>query len=161
MDTIVVAVNGSRARFFTLQSQQAPIYESGPYLAEQECLVNPEQDETNQELWSDDSGAIRSVGGGAHGLDDHRDRHRAEYERRFARLVAAEIVTLAHDQQAKYVILAAKNHMRGLLHKELSGSKAFELKEVDKDYNDLPVQALHEHLAELKLLPALREPLGR
>jgi protein required for attachment to host cells len=161
MDTIIVAVNGARARFFTLQPQPMPIYESGPCLAEHKCLVNPELDETDQELWSDDSGAIRSNGGGAHGFDDHRDKHRAELERRFARLVAAETLTLANDRQAGRVILTAKGHMLGLLRKELSGTKAFELKEVDKDYNDLPAQALHERLADLNLLPALREPLSR
>ncbi len=162
MKTIVVVVNGTRARFFTLQPAELPVYESGPRLVEQECLVNPEQEATGTDLWSDNSGGNRNSSGGVgHGLDDHRDRHVAEYERRFTQSVATEALKLARDQKASQVVLAAKNRVLSLLREKLSSSNGFELKEVAKDYSKLTVLELQEQLASLNLVPALRGLTGQ
>jgi len=75
MNTIVTVVNGSRARFFSLQPAETPAYESSPRLVEHEDLVNPENESADKTLWSDNSSGNRSsAGGGAHGYDDHREQ---------------------------------------------------------------------------------------
>jgi protein required for attachment to host cells len=159
MNNIVIVVNGSRARFFSLQPAQTPAYESSPRLIEHEYLTNPEHEVAGKELWSDNSGGNRSSGGGgAHGYDDHRDQHRAEYDRRFAQSIAAETIKLAHDQQSKRIVLVADNRILGLLRGELQSNNGFEIKELTKDYSKLSIQDLHEQLASLNLIPAQRKP---
>jgi protein required for attachment to host cells len=123
-------------------------------------LVNPEQEAAGKELWSDNkSGRNRSSGGGgAHGYDDHRNQHRAEYERRFVQSVAGEAANLARTQGASRMVITADNRMLGMLRGELHRSNGLDLKEVAKDYSKLSVQDLHEQLAALNLVPARRKP---
>lgn len=160
MNTIVVVANGARARFFSLQPAETPAYESSPRMVEHESLVNPEQEAAGKDLWSDNkSGRNRSSGGGgAHGYDDHRSQHRVEYERRFVQSVAGEATSLARNQGASCVVVTADNRMLGMLRCELHRNNGFDLKEVAKDYSKLSVQALHEQLAALNLVPARRRP---
>lgn len=163
MNTIVVVANGSRARFFTLHPAESPEYESGPSLVEQECLTNPQQEAAGKELWADNSsGRNRSSGGGgAHGYDDHRDQHRAEYERRFAQSVAGQTSRMAQNQRAERIVLTADNRLLGLLREELHRNNGFDLREVAKDYSKLSVHDLHEQLSNLNLIPARRRPGGQ
>lgn len=160
MNTIVVVANGSRARFFSLQPAETPAFESSPRMVEHGGLVNPEQEAAGKDLWSDNkSGRNRSSGGGgAHGYDDHRDQHRAEYERRFVQSVAGEAASLARSHGAMRMVVTADNRMLGLLREELHRANGFDLKEVPKDYSKLSVHELHEQLAALKLVPARRRP---
>lgn len=159
MNTIVTVVNGSRARFFSLQPAETPAYESSPCLVEHEDLVSPENDSADQALWSDNSSGNRSsAGGGAHGYDDHRDQHRAEYERRFSQSVAAEAVKLAHKQQAKSIVVVADSRMLGLLRNDLENKNGFTIKELAKDYSKLSIPDLHAQLASHHLIPAQRKP---
>lgn len=160
MNTVVVVANSSRARFFTLQQAEAPNFESGPRLVECRCLANPQQESAGKELWSDNkSGRNRSSGGGgAHGYEDHRDQHRAEYERRFMQSVAGEAARLARSERATRVVLTADSRTLGLLRGELHNGNGYDLREVGKDYSKLTAQHLHEQLAALKLVPARRRP---
>lgn len=160
MNTIVVVANGSRARFFSVQPADSPSYESSPRMVEHVGLVNPEQEAAGKDLWSDNkSGRNRSSGGGgAHGYDDHRNQHRAEYERRFVQSVAGEAANLARNQGASRLVITADNRMLGMLRGELQRSNGLDLKEVPKDYSKLSVQELHEQLASLNLVPARRRP---
>lgn len=159
MNTIVVIANGAQARFFTLEPAESPAFESSPRLVEQAPLTNPQQESAGKELWSDNSGGNRSTGGGgSHGYDDHRNQHRAEYERRFAQQVASATTELARNRKANHVVLAADSRMLGSLRDELQGTNGFELKHIAKDYSKLSVLDLHEQLAVLNLLPARRKP---
>lgn len=159
MNTLVVIASSAQARFFTLEPAESPAYESSPRLVEQDCLVNPQQDATGQELWSDNSGGNRSTGGGgSHGYDDHRGQHRAEYERRFSQQVAAATTQLVRRLKATLVVLTADSRMLGALRDGLHRANGFELKPVAKDYSKLSVLDLHEQLAILNLLPARRKP---
>jgi protein required for attachment to host cells len=162
MNTIVVVANGAHARLFTLEAAENPAYESSPRLVEQECLVNPQQETAGRELWSDNSGGNRSKGGGgSHGYDDHRDQHRAEYEKRFLQQVAAVTTELSRKCRAGQVVLAADNRVLGQLRDELHRSNGFDLKEVAKDYSKLSALELHEQLAGLNLIQARRKPGGQ
>jgi len=160
MNTIVVVANGSRARFFTLREADTPEYESSPRMVEHETLLNPEQEAAGKELWSDSkSGSNRgAAGGGVHRYDDHRNQHRAEYERRFVQTVAGETHNLARNEGAVRVVVTADNRMLGMLRGELHRNNGFELKEVAKDYSKFSVHELHEQLAAMDLIPARRKP---
>jgi protein required for attachment to host cells len=163
MNIIVVAVNGAQARFFSLEDAENPAYESSPRLVEQECLVNLPQQEAGKDLWSDNkSGRNRSsAGGSAHGYDDHRDQHRAEYERRFLQQVVSATTQLAQKRKATHVVLAADNRVLGQLRDALHGNNGFDLKPVAKDYSKLTALELHEQLASAGLLPSRRKPGGQ
>jgi protein required for attachment to host cells len=160
MNTIVVVANGSRARFFTLREADTPEYESSPRMVEHETLLNPEQEAAGKELWADSkSGSNRGGGGGGvHRYDDHRNQHRAEYERRFVQSVAGEAHNLALNEGAVRVVVTADNRTLGMLRGELHRNNGYELKEVAKDYSKFSVNELHEQLAALDLIPARRKP---
>lgn len=160
MNTIVVVANGSRARFFSLREADTPEYESSPRMVEHESLLNPEQEAAGKDLWSDSrSGSNRSSGGGGvHRYDDHRNQHRAEYERRFVQSVVGETHSLARNEGAVRVVVTADNRMLGMLRDELHRNNGFELKEVAKDYSKYSVHDLHEQLAAMDLIPARRKP---
>lgn len=162
MNTIVVVANGAHARFFTLQPAENPELESSPRLIEHEGLANPLQEVAGKELWSDNkSGRNRSSGGGgAHGYDDHRDQHRAEFERRFAQQVAAAASQLARNHQAANMVLAADSRMLGSLRDELHHANGFNLQQIPRDYIKLSSHDLHEQLASLDMLPIRRRPGG-
>lgn len=161
MNTIVVVANGAHARFFTLEPAESPAYESSPRLVELEALINPQQEASGKDLWTDNSGGNRSTGGGgSHGYDDHRDQHRAEYERRFALQISTATTQLARSRKANRVVLAADSRLLGALRDELQRANGFDLKPVSKDYIKLTALELHEQLAGLDLLPARRRPGG-
>jgi hypothetical protein len=48
--TLVVVLNGTKARFFTLESANFPEHESGPNLIEHEALINEENELSGQEV---------------------------------------------------------------------------------------------------------------
>lgn len=159
MNTIVVVANGSRARFFSLHAAETPEYESSPRMVEHTTLANPEQTAAGKELWSDNrSGSNRGMGSGVHRYDDHRNQHRAEYERRFVQSVACETENLARTVGAVRVVVTADTRVLGLLRGELHRGNGFEVKEVARDYIKFSVQELHEQLASMDLIPARRRP---
>lgn len=160
LNIIVVVANGSLARFFSLRPAETPEFESSPCMVEHGTLTNPEQTASSKELWSDSrSGSNRgAAGGGVHRYDDHRNQHRAEYERRFVQSVAGETAALARNEGAARVVVTADNRMLGMLRDELHRNNGFEIKEVAKDYSKFSVHELHEQLAALALIPARRRP---
>lgn len=159
MNTIVVVANGAQARFFTLEPAESPTYESSPRLVEHQALDNPQQDAAGKDLWSDNSGGNRSTGGGgSHGYDDHRDQHRAEYDRRFSTQISAAAALLARQCKADRVVLAADSRWLGVLRDELQHANGFDLKSVSRDYSKLSALELHQQLSGLDLLPARRKP---
>ncbi len=158
--TIVVVANGAHARFFTLEDAQDPVFESSPRLVEHASLINPLQETADKELWSDSkSGGNRSSGGGGvHGYDDHRSKHRVEYERRFVQQVEATTTQLARKHKVGRVVLAADNRVLGMMRDAMRGKNTFELSEVAKDYSKFSPQELHAKLASLNLVAPSRRP---
>jgi protein required for attachment to host cells len=157
----VIVVNGSRARFFTLESAQFPELESGPNLVEKKSLVNPEKEMHDSDLWSDNkTGRNRAANGGpAHGYDDHRSQHGAEYERRFASSIADECHKLSKAQKASDVILVSQKRMLGYLRTAMESKlNGVNTAELAKDLSRLSPIELHEHLARENLLPRRRNP---
>jgi protein required for attachment to host cells len=114
MNTCIVVADGARARFFMLETvEHRPERQR---LREVDALTNPEGEETGRELFSNTrSGTNRAPGGEAHEYDDHRERHRQELERRFARHLAESIRDFASSRVAAKVVIAAEPHLLGAL----------------------------------------------
>lgn len=148
MNTIVVVANGAHVRFFNLETSGDPALESGPRLVEQECLVNPQQEASGRELWSD----------GGHGYDDHRDQHRAEYGKRFLQEAASMLKKLAVQNKVTRVVLAAESRVLGMLRQILDSKNGFDLLEVGKDYSKFSAQELQAQLALLGMIAPCRRP---
>ncbi len=161
---LVVTADGARARFFELIPAEFPELESGPNLVELEDLVNPEMDEKGRELWSElKSGRGKAPGeGSAHGYDDHRERHRDEIERRFARLAGGEIINRLNLQKTDVLIVTAESRMLGMLRDALGKKLPTEtrLTERAEDFSKLDARELHAHLAKEGLLPPRKPPQG-
>lgn len=154
----VIAADGAHARFFTLPATLPAANESGPHLVEQEALINPEQEAAATQLWSDDTGGRQGGPGGTHGYDDHRERHRLEYERRFAAMVAWRALENLQGMAGARLVIAADKRMLGLLRDALAGRHEFEVREMAKDFSKLSSAELHAHLADAGLLPPSHKP---
>ena len=116
-DYLVVVADGTCARFFSVEAAAQPAVESGPHLLEHEDMVNTEHAQGGQDKYSTTRTGLNlnPRGGPSHGYDDHRAQHEQEHERRFARDVTVRAVSLAQEQRAGHLILAAERHMLGLL----------------------------------------------
>lgn len=136
-DYIVVVADGTRARFFTLVPATHPEVDSGPRLVEHDDLVNI--------------------------VDDHRERHEAEYARRFAAEIMGRAVDLAQKNHVEHLVLAAEKHMLGLLRKtlKLPARLGIEVHELARDLVTLSPAVLHEHIAAAGLMPGVRPATAR
>jgi len=110
---LIVLVNRSRARFFTLEPVEFPELESGPRLTAQTELHNQEF-KSGQEIFSDSKTGRGTApqGGSVHGYDDKRDQHLDELRRRFANEVFNRTQKLASTKRLRTIILAASARMR-------------------------------------------------
>lgn len=158
MDKFIVAVmNGTKARFLTLEPTQFPDYESGPNLIEHEGLSSSAKEQQGQDLWSSaKTGRNRGAGGQSHSYDDHRQNHIIEFERRFAQTIANKIVNLSQVHQVQQLLLIAEPQILGLMREALIPvlPKNLKLSELAKALCHLKPNELHEYLANKGLLPA-------
>ncbi|MDJ0714087.1 MAG: host attachment protein [Prochloraceae cyanobacterium] len=155
--SIVAVIDGTRARFFKLESAKLPEYQSGPNLVESQCLCNQANELQGKELWANTkTGRNRGSNGQAHGYDDRRESHAIEFERSFAKDIVSEIVRLSQVSQAVEVILVAEPQILGLLREVLSPLLVKNIKviELAKDLCKLTPQQIHEYLAKKNILPA-------
>lgn len=151
----VVVADAARARFFSLEGSAERGVKGGPDLVEHEVLVNPEAMLQGKEKYSDNkSGRTQSAAGVTHGHDDHRDRHEAEEERRFARRIAGEAMKLVDRQKASSLVLAAEVQLLGMLRQALPASSKVKVQELPKDLSKLTATELHQYLAGEKIVPA-------
>jgi protein required for attachment to host cells len=95
-----------------------------------------------------------------HPYAQRRLRHRLELEKRFAQDVAGKVAGLTQSWSRGSVILIAEPRMLGLLREAGRGvlKHGVTTKELAKDYTQLAVSELHEHLAESGIIssPAAR-----
>ena len=155
----ILAADATRARFFTLEPAEFPLVETNPKILEHEVLIDPELRLPGRELFSDPkSGRNRAPGGGpAHGYDDHREKHLVELEKRFAKVVANEVLRLLAEKNANRLVVAAEEKMSGHLAPLLAEAPA-SIEWVEKEYTHLSAQEIHEKLAALNLVPAPKKP---
>lgn len=160
---LVAVIDGSRARFFTLEQALVPEYESGPNLIEHQYLLNPANELPGKELWADvKTGRNQGSASQAHGYDDRRQSHVEEFGRRFAHTVATEILGLIQTYQAQRVVLVAEPQILGVVREVLAPllPKTLQLQELAKDLCKLKPLELHKHLATKNLLPVRKAVSG-
>jgi protein required for attachment to host cells len=106
-----------------------------PKLREVESLTDAEGSMKGNEIFSNTrSGTTGSAGGQQHTYDDHREGHRQEVERQFAKRVAQTIGVVVRDRAAEKLVIAAEPRMLGLLRTTMTGvltdgTKVLELSE--------------------------------
>jgi protein required for attachment to host cells len=154
---LVVVADGAKARFFTLEVKERARGELGSYLLEDETLVNPDQMQQGQQLWSgpeSQAGHFQEGKGQAHSYDDRRRDHEVEFERRFAQSITGQILSRTQPHSLQSLLLIAEPRALGLLRKILIPvlPKALKLSELDKNLCHLKPQELYEYLAKRDLL---------
>lgn len=116
MKTCILVADRARARFFVLQAPPEHRPGDAQRLSEQETLVDPEGELTGQETFTDSHSGTNHAGSGAsYEYDEHREGHRREVERRFAKRVAAAADVFTRDHDAQKLVLVAEPRMLGVL----------------------------------------------
>ena len=153
---LIVLVNRSMARFFTLEPVEFPELESSPRLTSCSQLENT-QFRDCQEIFADSKTGRGSapMGGGIHGYEDKRDQHLNELRRRFAIGVLNQIQKLASTERSRIIILAASARMRRFLYPELDtlSRQGYQIHKLSKNMINFPPQKIHEYLAQKGLIP--------
>lgn len=152
--TLLVVVDASRARIFTLDRTAAPegLHEE---LVERRDFINPARRQRGTELFSDaPAGAI--TGNGRHyGFDDHRAEHLEALDRAFSREVTAEAERICREQGIRRLIVCASPAMLGELRNAMRVlPRDFLVEELARDLVKLTPSKLRAHLGEHGLLPA-------
>ncbi len=157
MNNLVVAVvDSAKARFLILEAAAFPEEAMGSRLVELDGLANPQNQAQGQELWSSTkTGRNLGAGGQAHSYDDHRDNHRAEFQRRFVQAIATRLVNLVQQYQSPQLILIAESQLIGLLGTAIADAVPSQLPvvEVTKQLSHLTAFELQKYLAREELLP--------
>ncbi len=157
MNQAVVAIlDGTKARFFTLETAEFPEYESSPNLVEHQSLKNRTKELSGKELWANTkTGRNRGSRSQGHGYDDHRQNHVNEFERSFAKEIENKIIELIHEYDSRQVLLIAEPQMLGFIRDSLTPHlpKNVNFQELAKDLCKLKPLEIHEYLARKNLIP--------
>jgi protein required for attachment to host cells len=153
----LVAADAGRARVLVLEVGSA---HPGPdALVEVANLVNPARRARDAAVFSDNRPGLRREGGPAsgHAVDDRRDSHRQEQDKRFAEQVAEEAAQVWRRYPACQIVVAAAPRMLGALRPALARragpNSPFDIRELDRDLTMLAPAALHDALADAEVLP--------
>jgi protein required for attachment to host cells len=159
--TCIIVVDSAHARFITLQIPEDPSVDGGARLVEHQDLVNPDADVPERELFSDRGGrAHASSKGAAHVLDDGRENHRRELERRFARRVVDETERFIQREQARRLLLVAEPRVLGALREQLRDERLrqVEIVELCENLSQRPIAQIQSILALRGFVPAASAP---
>jgi protein required for attachment to host cells len=160
---LIAVMNGTQARFLTLEPAEVGVYNACPRLMEHESLLRNENKLSGQELWSSTKpGRNRGSAGQAHGYDDHREEHLAESERRFAQVIGDRLMTLIQTCQPQQFILVAEAQALGVIRELILPllPKAIPIQEVSKDLCQLKPHELHDYLSAKALLPGRKRAMS-
>ena len=146
----LVVADAARARLYSFDGAEG---RPSRQLREWTDLVNPARRLRPSEIDSDTPG-VGHAGGVGYGLGDHRDEAQHEVDRRFAREIGKHLTMLLDETGDRRVVIVASPHMLGLLRTEVPLAAAVERTELARDLTRETTPQLHEHLAELGVLPA-------
>ena len=150
----IVVADASRARLFTFKREDdlAP----APVLRERVDLVSLERRQRGTEVYSQAQPAGVTPTGRGFAIDDHRDAHTDEVDRRFAEQVMSRLASLTEETACRRVALVASPRFLGHLreHAGLIRQRGLALEEVARDLTRETAPKLREHLGELGVLPA-------
>ena len=151
---LIAAVDGSRARFFSVGTRTTPQGEEKNKLVEVETLINPANRMNDGDLYSDSRPGTRSASGGgpAHGVDDRRDSHNEETNRKFAKLVLERMSDLIKEREIKSAILAAGPKMLGYMRDNRNLLPYIDIGELPKHLTELSPHDLCLRLEAANLL---------
>jgi protein required for attachment to host cells len=160
----VAVINGTQARFFTLDSAAILEYESSPKLIEQESLSDSTKERQGQELWANTkTGRNRGTNGQAHSYDDHRQNHKIEFEKRFANKISNAMLNLIKSFEVNHLILVAEPQILGLMREAMTDNlfTKITITEVAKDICHFKVNEIHDYLTQKTTLPPCQKIYSR
>ncbi|MBE7449996.1 MAG: host attachment protein [Kofleriaceae bacterium] len=152
----LVVADAARARILTCEPGDAAA-DLSPRLVDHVDLVNPERRLRPSQVHSETRpGTLHGPGGRASGSDDHRDQHREDVDQRFAGEIYRQLGDVLTAYPATKAVIVASPHMLGLLRRWIGGlaARRVEVQEVARDLTLETVPQLHDHLADLGLVPA-------
>ncbi len=151
---LISVVDGSRARYFSVGTRVTPDGTEKSKLVEVETLINPSNRLKDGDLFSESRPGLRSGSGGgpAHGVDDKRDAHHDEVDRKFAKLVLVRMAELIREHEVTYAILAAGPKMLGHLRDNRDLLPRVEIGELPKHLTELSPHDLCLRLEAAQLL---------
>jgi len=161
MRTCILVADRARARFFVLGSPPEHRPGDAAPLVELDTLVDPEGELTGKELFTDaHSGTNHASSGASYEYDDHRERHRREIERRFAKRVAQATADFARNHGAQKLVLAAEPQMLGMLRQVLPSAlpKEVTLVELARDLSWHTPERIRSALSQHGALAANHRP---
>lgn len=153
----VVVADAARARLFAFGS---PAESSA--LVEIEDLVNPSRRRRDSETFSDARPGLRQAqrGGPRHGVDDHREAHRAADDRAFGAAIIERAVARCGARGRCPLVVIASPTMLGILRAALAGAPGWLLCPLEwqlpNDVTRLSAPRLHDWLADRQVLPRRR-----
>jgi hypothetical protein len=154
----IIAADGARARCITAEVVDDPDSEGNPRLEEHENVVNPLGKLPARAAFADRPSRKPSGAGPAGAgpvTDDHRDRHEAEDERRYAREVVAAAQRLASEQRVTRLVLAAAPRVLGVLRASMEpfGIRDVDLIELPLDLSSASLPQIRDALVRRGVLP--------
>ena len=147
----IIIVDRAWARFITVETPVDPSIQGGPHLLEHRDLVNPEATLPERGLFSDRSGrAHASPTGAAHALDDHREEHLHEMDRRYARWVLGEAAGFVAAERASRLLIVAEPRLLGVLREQVQPERfhGVEITDLTEEIAQLPLEQIHTILAQ-------------
>ncbi len=149
----LVVADAARARLFTFKREDE--LDAAPVLRERADLISNEARQRPSELFTE-SRPPSNIGPSGRGfaVDDHRDAHMDEFDRRFAKQIMEQLGTLASDAACPRVALIASPRFLGHLRAYAEALGGRPVEEVARDLTREAAPRLREHLAELGVLPA-------
>ncbi|MBE9070691.1 host attachment protein [Leptolyngbya cf. ectocarpi LEGE 11479] len=154
---LVATINGAVARFFTLEPAPLPVPDPEHLtLVEHKGITSSEGELPGKALWSNiQSGRNRGASGQSHRYDDHRQSHKIEFERRFAKSIAKTLLDLAEAQHVQQLIIIAAPQILGLMREVCMPllPKPLKMNELARDLCHLKPHELHDYLAKIRQLP--------
>jgi protein required for attachment to host cells len=156
----IAIVDATRARIYTYDPAESNGVHaaSDRTLREELDLVNPGR--RGHDLFSTTKPGIKRIAPGGGSTDDHRDAHFEQLERNFAKQIVEEVDRIARERAFPRIILVTPPRMLGELRKVDAPLQRPEttLEYVERDLARLTSPQIHDHLAELRMIPPRRRP---
>jgi protein required for attachment to host cells len=135
-----------------------------PRLREFETLKDAEGSMKGNEIFSNTrsgtAGRTPGTGGGRTEYDDHREGHRQEVERQFAKRVAETIGVAVRERSPHKLVIAADPRMLGLLRTSMSKglTNGTEVLELPEDLSRHTPEGIQSALAKRGAITAADQP---
>jgi Protein required for attachment to host cells len=148
----IAFVDATRARICEYDERNA----AGHEMNEIADLVSPGRRHIG-EVFEDEIGGNRTGGGGSQSTatDDHRQHFVGQRDQKFARDIVSELERIVGERQLTHVVIVAGPRLLGDLRKYDAPLRreGLQLDEVERDIAQLSNAQLHDHLAQLGLIP--------